>query len=126
MINKYEWLKNVLNTLKEIADPEFQQRVWVDGAGPEISDWTEVMCKLFDDFHFDDFIDIDWQQFGLSSESHQLLVQLREQLNNYEEKETNAEIVADPKWQEISKFAGNVLAHLERDIKAKLYTKSGS
>jgi len=121
MINKYEWLKNVLNTVKEIADPEFQQRVWVQGAGSELSDWTEVMCKLFDDFLFDNFLDRDWQQFGLSSESHQLLVQLREQLNNYEEKETNAEIVADPKWQQIQELAGNVLRQLDREMKAEIY-----
>ena len=121
MINKYEWLKNVMNTVREIADPEFQQRVWVDGAGPEFSDWTEVMCKLFDDFLFDDFVDRDWQQFGFSSESHQLLVQLREQLNNYEEKETNAEIVADPKWQQIREFAGKVLGQCDREMKAKIY-----
>lgn len=121
MIDNYEWLKDVRSVIREIADPEFQERVWVRGEGPEVSSWTEAMCKLFDDYHFDDFLDKDWQQFGLSSQLHESLDCLRIQLNEYEEKETDAEIVSDSKWQKNMNIAKEVLLHLDREMKAGNY-----
>ncbi|MGK7873345.1 MAG: hypothetical protein AB4426_08530 [Xenococcaceae cyanobacterium] len=38
MIDRYEWLKGLQSAIGEIADPEFQERVWVRGEGSEVSD----------------------------------------------------------------------------------------
>ncbi|MEA5470555.1 hypothetical protein [Spirulina sp. 06S082] len=66
MIHPYDLFKNIQTILKEFADAEFQERVWVRGEGEEVSNWTEAMCKLFDDYQFDDFLDKSWPKLGLS------------------------------------------------------------
>jgi hypothetical protein len=121
MIHPYDWFKNIQTVLKEFADAEFQERVWVRGEGEEVSDWTEAMCKLFDDYQFDDFLDESWPKLGLSDRLHAALDNLRSQLNHYEEKETSAAIAKDPKWQKIRDLAQDILAQINLEMQAKSY-----
>jgi len=39
----------VIDGLRELADFDFQKRVWLSGAGPEMSSFVEAVCGLFDD-----------------------------------------------------------------------------
>jgi hypothetical protein len=50
-------LRQVIECLDELADLEFQQRVWVRGEGPEVSSYVEVTCQLFDDTGLGDLLD---------------------------------------------------------------------
>ncbi|MDY6803726.1 MAG: hypothetical protein SXA11_07955 [Cyanobacteriota bacterium] len=118
IIDKYKWLNGIQNAVREIANPEFQERVWVRGEGPEVSSFTEAICRLFDDYNFDNFLDEHWQNFGFSSKLYPMLDELRNRLNEYEEKETDAEIVRDERWDEIREFAKVVLLELDRELKA--------
>ena len=117
-IDKYKWLNGIQNAIQEIANSEFQERVWVRGEGPEVSSFTEAICRLFDDYNFDDFLDEHWHIFGLSSQLYRMLRKLRNLLNEYEEKETDAEIVKDEKWDEIREYAKDVLQEFDRELKA--------
>lgn len=118
IIDKYKWLNGIQNAIREIANHEFQERVWVRGEGPEVSSFTEAICRLFDDYNFDDFLDEHWHNFGFSSQLYPMLDELRNRLNEYEEKETDAEIVRDERWDEIREFAKVVLLELDRELKA--------
>lgn len=50
------WTKSIIETLKELSDSEFQQRVWIKGKGPEVSSFDEAINRLFDDFDFKGFL----------------------------------------------------------------------
>ncbi len=39
----------VIEGLRELADIDFQRRVWLATSGPEISSFSEAICGLFDD-----------------------------------------------------------------------------
>ena len=121
MISPYDWFKNIQTVLKEFADAEFEERVWVRGEGEEVSDWTEAICKLFDDYRFDDFLDESWLKLGLSDRLRAALDNLRSQLNNYQEKETNAAIAKDPQWHKIRDLAKDVLVQMNREIQTKSF-----
>ena len=39
----------VITRLQELADEDFQRRVWLARTGPEVSSYDEAICGLFDD-----------------------------------------------------------------------------
>jgi hypothetical protein len=45
-----EWRCRIIDALAELGDPEFQQRVWIDGRGPEVSPFVEAVSRLMDDY----------------------------------------------------------------------------
>ena len=55
MINIELWRHNMTEAVREIADDEFQRRVWL-GAGPEVSSPDEAYNMLLDDFQFEAFL----------------------------------------------------------------------
>ena len=63
------------------------------------------MCRLFDDDNFDMFIDNNAKDYGFDSSFIVLLNQLRNMLNNYIEKNSDIEIITDPKWIKIALHA---------------------
>jgi len=63
------------------------------------------MCRLFDDDNFDMFIDNNSKDYGFDSSFIVLLNQLRNMLNNYIEKNSDIEIITDPKWIKIALHA---------------------
>ena len=107
-----EWLRKVLGVVADIGDREFQERVWIRGEGPEVSSFDEIMCTLFDDSQLDALID-ECRSLGLHKEGIDGLAGLRDALNAYpdrEDRSSDAEIVRDPKWIEITERANEVLA----------------
>ncbi len=77
--------------------------------GEQIVFPTEVMCMLFDNFNFDDFIDKTSSEIGLSTSLIFELNKLRSLLNNYKEKESDEEILNDPEWGNIIEQAKIVI-----------------
>ncbi|MDP2306533.1 MAG: hypothetical protein Q8P18_10970 [Pseudomonadota bacterium] len=49
--------RQVLECLRELADANFQQRVWIRGEGPEVSSYSELVCQLFDDTALGDVLE---------------------------------------------------------------------
>jgi hypothetical protein len=39
----------VWSSLRELSDVDYQRRVWILAAGPEMSSFSEAVCELFDD-----------------------------------------------------------------------------
>lgn len=42
---------SLVESLRVLAERDFQLRVWVRGIGPEESNFEEAMCQVFDDCH---------------------------------------------------------------------------
>jgi hypothetical protein len=100
-----EWLKNLISVVKVIADQEYQERVWLRGEGPQVDSWDEMICRFFDDYDGDNFVDNHMATAGLSERQQQSLRALRDALNAYSERIGDncplQTILNDPDWQSI-------------------------
>ena len=119
MMKNTSWAERVVAAIGDIADRGFQQRAWL-GAGPEISSFVETYCTLYDQA-FDTFLaQSDWEQTGLNNTVRQEMVVLDRLLQAYHEPESDAETLADPKWQEVVQQAQQVLRTIgEENAKAR-------
>ena len=102
-------LKNIYEDLLELSSTDMQKQLWLGGSSNEISSFSELMSRLFDDSHFDDFVDRDAENLGLKAELVLELQNLRDLLNHYKEKDTDLEIITDPKWLAVVTQAVKVL-----------------
>ena len=57
MIYCSEWAKSLLLFIAPFADTGFQERVWLNGEGPEVSSYDEALCQLFDDTGLSDVLE---------------------------------------------------------------------
>ena len=108
---------NIYHKIIELSDSSLQRKLWLNQNNDTglISSYVEVMCSLFDDFHFDDFVDKTAAEIGLSDDTILELNNLRELLNNYKEKESDEEIINDPEWEKIVEQAKIVIKKWNRD-----------
>lgn len=103
--------KNIYKDITELSDLDLQRKLWLNQNNNtgQISSYVELMCRLFDDNGFDDFIEVTASTIGMSSELIFELNRLRVLLNNYKESKLDSEIINDPEWQMIVKQAKRVL-----------------
>ncbi|EKQ39866.1 MULTISPECIES: hypothetical protein [Leptospira] len=103
--------KNIYNLIAEIADLNLQRKLWLnkDNDTGLISSYNEVMCTLFDDYGFDEFLEQASIESGISENTVKELFKLRELLNSYVEKETDIEILNDSEWKKITKQAKEII-----------------
>jgi hypothetical protein len=94
-------LNNIYSDIFELSSIEQQKQYWLGNDSKNISSYVEVMSRLFDDNNFDGFIDNIAQNHGFDQHFIFELDQLRKLLNEYEEKESDSEIINDPKWKPI-------------------------
>jgi hypothetical protein len=93
----------ILSSLDELADVEFQWRVWVKGDTKEVSSFTECVCGLFDDSVLGHAL--DKEEIVFSEQIDTLLRQLEKALAEVDETRWPAEIVADPQFVPIRDLA---------------------
>jgi hypothetical protein len=100
-----EWLKKLISVVKDISDKEYQERVWLRGEGPEVDSWEEMICRFFDDYDGDNFVDNHMAPAGLSENQQQSLRSFRDELDAYSERIKDdyslQTILNDPDWQRI-------------------------
>jgi hypothetical protein len=44
-INRTQILEGFLSDIADIADKEYQRRIWIHAEGPECDDFTEIVCR---------------------------------------------------------------------------------
>jgi len=104
-------IEYIYNKIIELSDLDLQRKLWLNENNDTglISSYAELMSSLFDDFNFDDFIDRTSLQIGLSDDTIIELNKLRELLNGYNDRESDEEIINDPKWKKIVEQAKVVI-----------------
>lgn len=100
---------NIYEDILEISKREFQEELWLGKNPKKCSSFTEVMCRLFDDNSFEDFLNSSVYEIGFSPEIISELKILHAKLENYSELSSDAEIINDSKWEEVRKKAQNVI-----------------
>ena len=97
--------------VREIADDEFQRRVWL-GAGPEVSSPDEAYNMLLDDFQFEAFLAL--ADNGLSDTQREKGTALVASLKRYspdgEALPSPIDMIDDPKWEEVRGVARDFLS----------------
>ena len=114
MMNTEQWLENILSVVRDLADAEYQDRVWVRGTGQQVDSLTEAYCRLFDDYRLDDFISLCTEKKLITDMQRSVLFSLRNKLNEfkYDEDLTDEEIIRDPRWQSVRELSKGVLSKI--------------
>jgi len=116
MMTLKQWREAVRDAIREFADESFQRRIWLRGEGPEIGSYSEAFNRLFDDADFERFLNLCAERNILSPNSLKQLQQFRHAVEEYsdnQESEDEAVILADPRWDEIRRFARSALNALD-------------
>ena len=76
-----------------------------------VSSYVELMCSLFDDLKFDEFVENTASTLGFSDELINSLRDFRDELRNYIAEDDNDDeaIIKDPNWQIVVKKAQNAI-----------------
>lgn len=111
-----EIIGSVYKMIIELSDLSLQRKLWLNENNDTglISSYTELMCSLFDDFNFEDLIDNRASKIGLSNSVIFELNKLRELLNNYNEKDSDEEIISDPEWGKVVEQAKTVIREWDK------------
>jgi hypothetical protein len=107
---------NIYNKIIEISDLGLQRKLWLNENNDTglISSYAELMSTLFDDYNFDSFIDGTASEMELFDSVFFELSRLRELLNSYNEKDSDEEIINDPKWKTIVEQAKIVIKEWDK------------
>jgi hypothetical protein len=114
MMDRQTWLARILSAIRDFADADYQERVWVRGQGPEVDSSTEAVCRLLDDYDLPGFLSEGRKKHRLSNEQLAALRALEAAINGYLARENDrsddAARIATPEWQELRERARSTLA----------------
>ncbi|MEW5251794.1 SCO4402 family protein [Microbulbifer sp. 2201CG32-9] len=112
-----DWDGFIFSLIKEIADKEFQRKVWFEGDCEEQSSFTEVVCALYDDYNFEDYLEFEAKKFN-STELVSELQKLNSKLNCFiDTLDGNAfteKFLTDKRWNSIQEEAQQIIDMKER------------
>ena len=103
-------LRNLLEVILGISDKEYQKRVWIRGEGPEIDDFTETVCRFFDN---SDPILQEHELLNLTKEQYKILLELKNKFEIFIDVDRLGylpeQFIDTPAWNEIVEMAKEVL-----------------
>lgn len=109
-------IENIYNDLLELSNIEMQYDYWLGRNPNHVSSYVELMNRLFDDNDIERFADAVAEKRGFSAEFISELKVLIDLLNKYEEKDTDRQILQDPKWESVVAQAKIVLTEWNINI----------
>jgi hypothetical protein len=116
MMEYKQWLAAIAQVVNEFSSQEFQERVWLKGAGPEVSSYEEAACRFFDDYAANTLIDVEWRQAGLTESQRQKLAEFRDILESFGKLMPNItppnDVLDNPNWCSVQKSASEALKEL--------------
>lgn len=106
------WQDVILSIIRNLADQDYQERVWVRGIGPEMDSLTEAYCRLFDDNDFEGFISYCASDAMISEHTLSRPQELRDALNSFEFDENQPDAIAinTSGWHKICELAKETLS----------------
>lgn len=103
------YTENLKESLDALADIEFQRRSWFASAGPEISSFTELVCRAFDDTGLGDILDDPWLQEAIGEVAADKLRALHHAISRIDDRLGPDEVFALPEMTEIRLLARQAL-----------------
>ena len=108
MMDRETWLRRILEAIRDLADEEYQERVWVRGNGPEVDSSTEAVCRLVEDYDLATFLDEAAKNAWVSKDQIAALQRLDVALARHASNGGDAEDatrIQSPGWQQIRNLA---------------------
>ena len=102
----------VMDSLRELSDIAYQQRVWLASSGPEIASFTEAVCHLFNDSGLGDALEKSGVSFSMETDSRLRL--LRSMLSKIDSRRAPSDIIAEPRMQQVRVLAKALLGEIQR------------
>ncbi len=116
MIAREDWIALTVELLRQLSDPEYQERVWVRAEGPEVGSWDETVNLFLDNVNPLGFMDDYSQTLGLTSIARNSLLNLERALSEYTPPKDARmdQIIVDQRWRRIQDRAAQALAAVSR------------
>lgn len=103
-----DWENSIYDLIKDFSDIKKQKSLWLGYDKKNMSSFDEDICLLFDSYCFEDFIKClsdDGSKEYLVKE----LLNFKNNLDKYQKKETDEEILNDKSWLEIVENAKYII-----------------
>lgn len=111
--NPVIWKNNILKSLIDLSDLEFQNETWL-GKNPHfISSYIETINTLFDDFDFERYADY-YKSINGNDKLYLDFNELIDMVNEYQEPDSEELILKDEKWIAITKKASDIINEWNR------------
>lgn len=125
MIGHKAILETFLHVIEIISDEEYQQRVWIEGRGPECHDYDE-----FVNYFFLEGVSIisQYKEFGITEKQHDILKKFEMALDSFENEllKVDSKINYHPaqftnsvEWKQIVEIAKDILIAFNYQKKCK-------
>ena len=109
-VEKKEIMKTFIQSIVEASDEEYQNRVWIEGAGPECDDFDEFVNYFIDE---SDVILKQYKDFGIADIQYQLLMKFAKEVKKFTLATSRASLprvfLKSPEWKKIMEMAKEVL-----------------
>ena len=106
-MDRKQVLKNFLENLHRISNKDYQERIWINGLGPDCHDFDEAVCDFFDDGNL---ILKDYSDFELTPDQYQILKHFRDKFRIFADaNDLPEEFIDTPEWAKIMSMAKDVL-----------------
>jgi hypothetical protein len=102
----------VIECLRELANYDYQRKVWLASSGPEVSSFTEAVCGLFDDSGLGKALDKPHNVF--TNEIDALLRELRMAIRKIDGLRKPLIVIADPEMDHVRRLAERILLLIDR------------
>ena len=105
--NKKDIMNAFMISFTKIIDKNYQQRVWIQGEGPECDDFTETVCELYE---VGESVLDDYKTFNITDQQYHLLKKFMCEFrhfscqNNYPE-----EFIDTMEWDHFINMAQEIL-----------------
>lgn len=103
-----DWENNIYDLIKDFSDIKKQKYLWLGYDKRDMSSFDEDICLLFDSFCFEDFIK-DLSDNGSKEDLVKDLLNFKNNLEKYQKKETDKDILNDEYWLEIVENARSII-----------------
>ena len=103
--------EHIRDALNELADEEYQRKLWTASEGPEVSSLTEAIERLYDDSALTLELEADREVY--SPHIDQMLRQLGDLLVKIDARRPPEEILQDPRMATVRRRAAAILREIE-------------
>ena len=104
---KKQIVEGFVEIFTRIASKKFQQRIWINGEGPEVDDFDDTVNEYF--IECDSILE-NYKYFGITEVQYQILKKFRGEFRIFADANNwPTKFIDTPEWDKITKMAEEIL-----------------
>jgi len=112
MMNNELWIMKLRETLSELADLEYQRRVWLGQSPNEVSSFEEAVCQLYDDYDLKGFLATRLENIENAAEIREIFESLETSIGAVDESLDPRVLIESPEMNSVRDVARRALGLL--------------